>query len=39
MIDAIVEPAQLRAELIRRLALARGKDRHFADRRHGVPPV
>ena len=32
-------PSDLRAELIRRIALARHKDRHFADRRHGVPPV
>ncbi len=39
VIDAIVEPADLRADLIRRLALAEGKDRHFSDRRHGVPPV
>src|SRR5262245_54050638 len=39
VIDAIVEPSQLRAELVRRLALARGKRRHFADRRHGIPPV
>jgi len=37
--DAIVEPADLRDDLIHRLALARGKDRHFAHRRHGVPPV
>jgi acetyl-CoA carboxylase carboxyltransferase component len=39
VIDAIVEPSQLRAELVRRLAMARRKDRHFADRRHGIPPV
>jgi acetyl-CoA carboxylase carboxyltransferase component len=39
VIDAIVDPSQLRGELVRRLALARHKDRHFADRRHGVPPV
>ncbi len=39
IIDAIVEPADLRADLIRRLALAEHKDRHFTDRRHGVPPV
>jgi acetyl-CoA carboxylase carboxyltransferase component len=39
VIDAVVDPSQLRGELIRRLALARHKDRHFADRRHGVPPV
>ncbi len=39
VIDAIVEPEHLRADIIRRLALAEGKDRHFSDRRHGVPPV
>ncbi len=39
VIDAVVDPSQLRAELIRRLALARGKHRDFADRRHGIPPV
>jgi acetyl-CoA carboxylase carboxyltransferase component len=39
VIDAVVEPSRLRDELIRRLALARGKERGFADRRHGIPPV
>ncbi len=39
VVDAVVQPEDLRAELVRRLALARGKDRHFATRRHGVPPV
>jgi acetyl-CoA carboxylase carboxyltransferase component len=39
IIDAIVEPTDLRDDLIHRFALARGKDRHFAHRRHGVPPV
>jgi acetyl-CoA carboxylase carboxyltransferase component len=39
VIDAIIEPQELRGELIRRFALARNKDRRFADRRHGVPPV
>ena len=39
VIDAIVQPHDLRDDLIRRLALARHKDRHFATRRHGVPPV
>jgi acetyl-CoA carboxylase carboxyltransferase component len=39
VVDAVVEPEHLRAELIRRFALAEGKDRHFSDRRHGVPPV
>jgi methylmalonyl-CoA decarboxylase subunit alpha len=39
VVDAVVEPARLREEIIARLALAEGKDRHFSDRRHGVPPV
>ncbi|MCU1452226.1 MAG: Propionyl-CoA carboxylase [Acidimicrobiales bacterium] len=39
IVDAIIEPEALRAELIRRFELAEGKDRHFSDRRHGVPPV
>ncbi|MET0146279.1 MAG: acyl-CoA carboxylase subunit beta [Ilumatobacteraceae bacterium] len=39
VIDAIIEPERLRDELIARIERARHKDRHFADRRHGVPPV
>jgi acetyl-CoA carboxylase carboxyltransferase component len=39
VVDAVVEPEHLRDELVARLALAEGKDRHFADKRHGVPPV
>ncbi|MFH1104652.1 MAG: acyl-CoA carboxylase subunit beta [Actinomycetota bacterium] len=39
VIDAIVAPADLRTELITRLAYASNKDRAFSDRRHGVPPV
>jgi acetyl-CoA carboxylase carboxyltransferase component len=39
VVDAIVEPVALRAELVRRFALASGKDRHFSRRRHGVTPV
>jgi acetyl-CoA carboxylase carboxyltransferase component len=39
VVDAIVEPADLRAELIARYAGAAGRDRHFARRRHGVTPV
>ena len=39
VIDAIVEPEDLRADLVARLALAGGKDRTFSDRLHGVPPV
>jgi methylmalonyl-CoA decarboxylase subunit alpha len=39
VVDAVVQPDDLRAELIRRLGWAESKDRHFSDRRHGVPPV
>ncbi|MBV8162219.1 MAG: acyl-CoA carboxylase subunit beta [Acidimicrobiia bacterium] len=39
VIDAVVDPEDLRDELVNRLALARTKDRSFSDRRHGVPPV
>ena len=39
VVDAVVQPDDLRAELIRRLDFASGKDRHFSTRRHGVPPV
>jgi acetyl-CoA carboxylase carboxyltransferase component len=37
--DDVVEPGQLRGELIRRFAAAAGKDRSFSRRRHGVTPV
>ena len=39
VVDDVVEPEHLRAQLIRRLAAARGKDRSFSRRRHGVTPV
>jgi len=39
VIDAVVQPDDLRSELIRRLDAAERKDRHFSTRRHGVPPV
>jgi acetyl-CoA carboxylase carboxyltransferase component len=39
VVDDVVEPEDLRAELIRRFAAARGKSREFARRRHGVTPV
>jgi len=39
VVDAIVPPVALRAELIARYAAAVGKDRHFSRRRHGVTPV
>jgi acetyl-CoA carboxylase carboxyltransferase component len=39
VVDDVVEPAGLRAELVRRFAAAAGKDRSFSRRRHGVTPV
>lgn len=39
VIDAVVEPVELRRELVGRLAAARGRSRTFSNRRHGVPPV
>ncbi|HEY9482977.1 MAG TPA: acyl-CoA carboxylase subunit beta [Micromonosporaceae bacterium] len=39
VVDTIVEPHELRDELIARFAAARHKDRHFSRRRHGVTPV
>jgi propionyl-CoA carboxylase beta subunit len=39
VVDAVIEPDALRAELIRRFALSEGKDRSFAERRNPVTPV
>ena len=39
VLDVVIEAPELRAELSRRYAVLAGKDRHFADKRHGVPPV
>src|ERR1035437_6357849 len=39
VVDDVVEPEDLRAQLFRRFATARGKDRAFSRRRHGVTPV
>jgi methylmalonyl-CoA decarboxylase subunit alpha len=39
VVDAVVEPDALRAELVRRYALATTKDRSFATRRNPVTPV
>jgi acetyl-CoA carboxylase carboxyltransferase component len=39
VVDAIVEPEDLRAELIQRFAVCATKDRAFSRRRHGVRPV
>ncbi len=39
VVDAVVEPADLRAELIRRFAHAAGKDRSFSARRNPITPA
>jgi acetyl-CoA carboxylase carboxyltransferase component len=39
VVDTVVEPADLRDELVRRFAAAKSKDRSFSRRRHGVTPV
>jgi len=39
VVDAIIEPEDLRAELIARFDIYRAKDRTFSRRRHGVTPV
>jgi methylmalonyl-CoA decarboxylase subunit alpha len=39
VVDAVVEPSELRAELIARLRAAASKDRSFSRRRHGITPV
>jgi acetyl-CoA carboxylase carboxyltransferase component len=39
VVDAVIEPGEVRAELVARFAAAATKNRHFSDRRHGVPPM
>jgi acetyl-CoA carboxylase carboxyltransferase component len=39
VVDAVVQPEQLRDELVRRFALAAGRVREDPQKRHGVPPV
>jgi acetyl-CoA carboxylase carboxyltransferase component len=39
VIDAIVQPEDLRAELVRRFARYAGKQRQWPTKRHGVTPV
>jgi len=39
VVDAVVQPEDLRSELARRLALAAGRVREDFGKRHGVPPV
>jgi acetyl-CoA carboxylase carboxyltransferase component len=39
VVDAVIEPDRLRAELVRRYALTSSKDRRFAKRRNPVTPA
>ncbi|MDX6652719.1 MAG: methylmalonyl-CoA decarboxylase subunit alpha [Solirubrobacterales bacterium] len=39
VVDAVVQPDDLRADLIRRLALVADKDRSFSDRRNPITPA
>ena len=39
VVDAVIEPDELRGELARRFALAQGKGRSFAERHNPVTPV
>jgi len=39
VVDAVIEPDQLRSELIRRFALAETKDRRFSERRNPITPA
>jgi acetyl-CoA carboxylase carboxyltransferase component len=39
IIDVIINPSELRAEISKRFAALAGKARPLADKRHGVPPV
>ena len=39
VVDAVIQPEDLRSELIRRFALAAGKDRQWPDKRGPVTPV
>jgi acetyl-CoA carboxylase carboxyltransferase component len=39
VVDAVVAPEDLRADLIRRFAMAASKDRYFAERRNPITPA
>ncbi|MEO9140452.1 MAG: carboxyl transferase domain-containing protein, partial [Jatrophihabitans sp.] len=39
VLDAVIDPTELRQDLVRRYRVLVGKERHFATKRHGVPPV
>ncbi len=39
VIDAVINPSELRTEIVRRYQVLVGKSRHLASKRHGVPPT
>jgi len=39
VVDAVIEPDELRADLIRRFAFAEGRDRRFSERRNPITPA
>ena len=39
VIDAVIQPEDLRSELIKRFALAEGRDRSFTERRIPITPA
>ncbi|HET8946217.1 MAG TPA: acyl-CoA carboxylase subunit beta [Candidatus Polarisedimenticolia bacterium] len=39
VVDAVIDPAELRSELIRRFAFAEGKSRAFSERRNPITPA
>jgi acetyl-CoA carboxylase carboxyltransferase component len=39
VVDVVIEPDELRSELVRRLAMAEGKDRGFSGRRNPITPA
>jgi acetyl-CoA carboxylase carboxyltransferase component len=39
VVDAVIQPEDVRAELVRRFARYAGKRREWPAKRHGIPPV
>src|SRR5690606_7250656 len=39
VLDQVIDPADLRAELLKRYRYAARRDRHFATKRRDIPPV
>jgi propionyl-CoA carboxylase beta subunit len=39
VVDAVIEPDELRAELVKRFAMAESKDRRFSERRNPITPA